>query len=116
MYKVLNDGLVAAITAFVEEMPKDDEETPVDADMELTEEVDEDNDSSYKLPPDIALIGCSDSDPKTLDKALCGSNVKEWQEALRYQISQLEKFKTWVLMDLPPGQMPIPCSEVVRVK
>lgn len=84
MYKVLNEGLVAAITTFVEEMPEDDKETPVNADVELTEEVNEDDDSSYELPPDITLVGCLNGDPKTLDKALCGPNFKEWQEALKY--------------------------------
>ena len=43
-------------------------------------------------------------------------NAKEWQAALDYEINQLQKLKTWVVEDLPPGQMAIPCSEVVKVK
>ena len=31
-------------------------------------------------------------------------------------MNQLEKLSTWAVVDLPPGQMAIPCSEVVRVK
>ena len=61
-------------------------------------------------------MGYTHLDPKTLDKALCGPNAKEWQEALEYEISQLEKLGTWVVEDLPKGEMAIPCSEVVRVK
>ena len=92
------------------------EEATVNVDMEPIEVDDEDDDSSYELPPDIALVRCSNGNPKMLDKALHGPNAKEWQEALQYEINQLEKFNTWVVMDLPPGQMTIPCSEVVRVK
>ena len=51
-----------------------------------------------------------------LDKALRRPNAKEWQEALKYEISQLEKLKTWVVEDLPRGHTAIPCSEVIKVK
>ena len=74
------------------------------------------SDHSYELPPDIVALEHSNSDPKTLDKALCGSNAKEWQEALDYEINQLQKLGTWVMEDVPAGQTTIPCSEVMRVK
>ena len=74
------------------------------------------SDHSNELPPDIVALGHSDSDPKTLDEALCGPNAKEWQEALDYEINQLQKLGTWVMEDLPAGQTTIPCSEVMRVK
>jgi hypothetical protein len=106
-YKTLNDGLVAAITAFVKEPPEEDDETSeeatVNVDVEPIEEDNKDDDSTYELPPDIALVRFSNGDPKTLDKALCGPNTKKWQEALQYEINQLEKFNTWVVTDLPPG-------------
>ena len=70
----------------------------------------------YELPLDIALMGYTHLDLKTLDKALCGPNAKEWQEALEYEICQLEKPGTWVVEDLPKGQTAIPCSEVVCIK
>ena len=34
-----------------------------------------------------------------IDEALCGPNMKAWQEALDYEISQLEKLQTWVIED-----------------
>ena len=104
-YKTMNDGLVAAIVFDNEE--QNDEEP---------ENIHKDPDDPYNLPLDIALIEYASRDPKMLDKALCGLNAKEWQEALDYKISQFEKHGTWVVQDLPPGQMAIPCSEVVRVK
>ena len=68
------------------------------------------------LPLDFATVGHNGTDPQTLDEALRGSNAKEWQAAMDYEISQLQKFETWVVEDLPPGQTAIPCSEVLRVK
>ena len=71
---------------------------------------------STNCPPDIMALGHSNSDPKTFEEALHGPNAKEWQEALDYEINQLQKLGTWVMEDLPTGQTAIPCSEVVRVK
>ena len=45
-----------------------------------------------------------------------GPDAKHWQEALEYEISQLEKVGTWEVVSLPPGHTAIPCNEVVRVK
>ena len=67
----MNDGLVTAIVFANEEQ---DDKKP--------DNIHKDYDDHYNLPPDIALIGCASSDPKTLDKALHGLNAKEWQEAL----------------------------------
>ena len=111
----MNKGLIAAVILDNNiEADKVLEETV--AEEEMFEDVDEDFNYQYNLPPDIALIGYSNRDPKTLDEALHGPNAKEWQEALDYEICQLEKLGTWIIQDLPPGQMAIPCSEVVRVK
>src|SRR6202522_1736571 len=84
--------------------------------VEIPYEVDDDDDSPYNLPPDVALAGYAFSDPTTLDEALRGPNVEEWLKALDYEISQLERLGTWVVEDLPPGQFAIPCSGVTRVK
>ena len=51
-----------------------------------------------------------------LDKVLRGPNTREWQEALDYEIGQLQKLETWVVESLPPGQTVIPCSEVITVR
>ena len=48
---------------------------------------------SSDLPPDFALVGSIRSDPKTLNEALHGPDTKHWQEALEYEISQLEKLE-----------------------
>jgi hypothetical protein len=84
--------------------------------IESVEAFDDVLDSSYGLPPDIALIAHNRSDPITLDKAMRGPNPKDWQAALDYEISQLEKHGTWVVEDLPKGQTAIPCTGVTRVK
>ena len=63
----------------------------------------------------MALIGQNFADPKNLDEALQGPNAKQWQEALQYEINQLEKLGTWVVEDLPQGMTPIPCSKVIKV-
>ena len=73
-------------------------------------------DETYLLPPDLAFVGMMDSEPKTLDEALQGPKAKEWQTALEYEISQLEKLSTWVVEDLPKDHTTIPCSEVLKIK
>jgi hypothetical protein len=107
--KKMHAGLVAAIA----------QDESIDDDDPSVEIQDEDrgySDSLYDLPPDIAMVGHASTDPQTLDEALRGPNAKEWQAAMDYEINQLEKFNTWVVEDLPPGQTAIPCSEVLRVK
>jgi hypothetical protein len=46
-------------------------------------------------------------DPKTLDEALRRLDAKQWEEALQYEINQLEKLRTWEVEDLPAGQTAI---------
>jgi hypothetical protein len=75
-YKAMNKGLVMAIAPSVNEIIDD---------KAFEEDADETN-NPYKLPPDIALAGHYALDPSMLDKALYGPNVKEWQEALDYEI------------------------------
>lgn len=52
----------------------------------------------------------------TLAQALRGPDAQEWQEALDYEISQLEKLGTWELADLPRGANLIPCHFVLATK
>jgi len=102
----MNEGLIAGI-AHCEETKEDEppKEGTNDGENDLN-----------NLPPDFALLGSSLSDPRTLDKALRGPDAKRWQDALDYEISQLEKLQTWNVEDLPPGHTAIPCSEVLKVK
>ena len=93
-YRTMHEGLVAAVM------------TVVDLDQVVPPEEFHDDPDYYidcfqDLPPDLALASYSGVDPKMLDKVLRGPNSKEWQEALEYEISQLEKLKTWVVEDLP---------------
>jgi hypothetical protein len=97
-YRALNEGLTAAI-AFCEEASENDPEEIFD-----------------NLPPDFALVGSHHSDPITLVEALKTPEREHWEEALKYEIGQLEKLGTWDVVDLPPGHIPIPCSGVTRVK
>ena len=90
-YKAMNNGLVAALVHG----------------FKLDEE---------PLLPDFAAVGTLNSEPKLLDEALQGPDANKWQEALEYEISQLEKLSTWVVEDLPKGQVAIPCSEVLKIK
>ena len=96
----MNEGLTAAL-ALCENRTDLDEEEEI---------------FSNDLLPDFALVGSIGLDPKTLDEALCGPDAKHWQEALEYEIGQLEKLETWDVVDLPQGHTAIPCSEVIKVK
>ena len=91
-YKAMNEGLVAAITAIIEEHSEDDEDEGeiLNAMQPEPEELD----NAYELPPNIALIGYTHLDLKMLDKALHGLNAREWQDALEYEVCQLQKLGT----------------------
>ena len=102
--------MTAAVTILKDQ---DDADSPK---VEINDEEGGYLDCFCDLPPDIAAVGHTGSDPKMLDEALRGSDAKEWQAALEYEINQLEKLGTWVVEDLPHGQTAIPCSEVVKVK
>ena len=105
-YNDMNEGLVASIAQC--NGLRDETESIID--------IPEDDNTTYNLPPDFALIGGLGSDPCLLDEALRGLNAREWQTALDYEISQLEKLGTWVIEDLPKGHSTIPCGEVLKVK
>ena len=90
-YRTMNNGLVATLAQ--ENKPDDN-----------------------LLPPDFALIRPMNSEPKSLDKALRSPDADKWQEALEYEISQLERLDTWVVEDLPKGQVAISCSKVLKIK
>ena len=107
-YKAMNEGLTAVITLL------DDQEAQDDVSVEVLEADGYSN--CFYLPPDVAMLGHYGADPKTLDEALRAPNAKQWQEALDYEISQLEKLGTWVVETLPQGKTAIPCSEVIKVK
>jgi hypothetical protein len=65
-----------------------------------------DNDDIFtSLPPGFANVGAMGSEPASIDEALRGLNADKWQVALDYEINQLEKLGTWVIEDLPEGEI-----------
>ena len=104
-YKALNKGLVVAVTALIDETQTNDIiESPKQVVEHVLEDANDYHDESYQLPPDIALASFAYLDPKMLDKALRGLDAKQW---LEYEISQLEKLGTWVVVDLSVGHTAI---------
>ena len=91
---------------------------PLDTNIaDLQTDIPEDEeDWEAELPPDFALIGALGTELKSLNDVLSGPHAKEWQTALDYKISQLEKLETWVIEDLPAGNNTIPCSTVLKEK
>ena len=76
----------------------------------------DEEDWEAELPPDFTLIGTLGTEPRSLDDALSRPHTKEWQTALDYEISQLEKLGTWVIEDLLKGHNMILCSTVLKEK
>ena len=91
---------------------------PLDANIvDLQNDIPEDvEDWKAELPPNFTLIGALGTEPKSLDDALSRPHTKEWQTALDYEITQLEKLGTWVIEDLPKGHDAIPCSTMLKEK
>ena len=54
--------------------------------------------------------------PHSIDEALHRPNAKAWQEALEYEIAQLEKLQTWEIVNCPKNELVIPCTEVLKEK
>jgi hypothetical protein len=52
----------------------------------------------------------------TLQQALNGPDAMEWQEAIDYELSQLEKLEAWEVVDIPHHANVIPCHYVLATK
>jgi hypothetical protein len=52
----------------------------------------------------------------TLKEALSGPDAEEWQEAVDYEIGQLERLGAWEIVDAPPRVNVIPCHFVLATK
>lgn len=59
----------------------------------------------------MLLLGAEE--PKTFEQA---KNNDEWNEAMKTEIEAIEKNKTWVLTELPPGRKPISLKWVYKIK
>lgn len=68
-----------------------------------TEEID--------LPAEMLLLGIEE--PSNFDHAV---KDIEWQKAMRVEMDAIEKNKTWVLTDLPPGRKPITLKWIYKLK
>ena len=85
--------------------------------MELDIAIPEDDeDWEVELPPNFMLISALGMEPKLLNATLSGPNMSEWQTALDYDISQLEKLGMWVIEDLLKGHTAISCSTMTVLK
>jgi transposase InsO family protein len=61
-------------------------------------------------------LAAADPEP-TLKQALSGPDAAEWQEAIDYELGQLEKLRTWDIVDVPPKRINlIPCHFVLATK
>ena len=55
-------------------------------------------------------------DPASYAEAMGSDNVVDWLEACRYEISALDKNKTWDLVDLPDGRKAVKSKWVFKLK
>lgn len=55
-------------------------------------------------------------EPKNFKEATSCHHAKEWIEAMREEIKSIEDNKTWELVDLPRGRMPIGSKWVFKLK
>ncbi|KAD4178302.1 hypothetical protein E3N88_26893 [Mikania micrantha] len=55
----------------------------------------------------------TDGEPRNFREA---TGNKEWDDAMKSEIASIERNKTWVLTDLPPGHRPIGLKWVFKIK
>lgn len=70
-----------------------------------------DETDEIEISDEMLLLGVEE--PKMFDQA---KDCREWNEAMKTEIESIEKNKTWVLTDLPPGGKPISLKWVYKIK
>lgn len=64
----------------------------------------------------MLMLMVSEDDPKTVKEALSSEDSKQWEEAIRSELSALERNKTWELCDLPKGRKALRSRWVLETK
>ena len=57
-----------------------------------------------------------DSDPLTYEEAMKSQDAAFWKEAINDEIDSIMGNNTWILVDLPPGSIPISCKQIFKRK
>jgi hypothetical protein len=57
-----------------------------------------------------------DSDPLTYEEAMKSQDVAFWKEAINDEMDSIMGNNTWILVDLPPGSIPIGCKWIFKRK
>jgi hypothetical protein len=70
----------------------------------------------WEHEPLLALTGSMGTEPVSIDEALKGPDADAWKQALEYKINQLQKLRTWDIVDKPSDKLVIPYSVVLKKK
>jgi hypothetical protein len=57
-----------------------------------------------------------DSDPLTYEEAMKSQDAAFWKEAINDEMDSIMENNTWMLVDLPPGSIPIGCKWIFKRK
>jgi hypothetical protein len=57
-----------------------------------------------------------DSDPLTYEEAMKSQDAAFWKEAINDEMDSIMRNNTWILVDLPPGSIPIGCKWIFKRK
>jgi hypothetical protein len=57
-----------------------------------------------------------DSDPLTYEEAMKSQDAAFWKEAINDEMDSIMGNNTWILVDLPPGSIPIGCKWIFKTK
>jgi hypothetical protein len=88
-----------------------------ESELDLTDEDSITNQLKLTSPPNHIHSAFATAEPEpTLQQALNGPDAVEWQEAIDYEISQLEKLGAWEIVDAPKNVNIIPCHYVLATK
>ena len=65
---------------------------------------------------DFSFKAATSTDTPTFEEGMSSADADKWEQAMRVELANLIKRRTWTAAVLPPGRKPVGCKWVFRIK